>query len=199
MSELKVNKVTPRSGTTVTLGDSGDTITIPSGATFSNSGTVTGITQGITMADQWRLTADTNTSTNADVTTNWERNDSSGYSSIGTGLTESSGIFSFPSTGIYLILFTGSFVVGEEDTFVQFIFKTTLNNSSYTAVSEASSGNDAVGQAISSGSGEFIFDVTSTINNKFKFSTADFGTNTKLKGDTAFNETHFTVIRLGDT
>jgi hypothetical protein len=34
MSELKVNKVTPRSGTTVTLGDSGDTITIPSGATI---------------------------------------------------------------------------------------------------------------------------------------------------------------------
>jgi hypothetical protein len=42
MSELKVNKVTPRSGTTVTLGDSGDTITIPSGATLSNLGTATG-------------------------------------------------------------------------------------------------------------------------------------------------------------
>jgi hypothetical protein len=42
MSELKVNKVTPRSGTTVTLGDSGDTITIPSGATITNSGTATG-------------------------------------------------------------------------------------------------------------------------------------------------------------
>jgi hypothetical protein len=38
MSELKVNKVTPRSGTTVTLGDSGDTITIPSGATIDTSG-----------------------------------------------------------------------------------------------------------------------------------------------------------------
>ena len=37
MSELKVNKVTPRSGTTVTLGDSGDTITIPSGATLDAS------------------------------------------------------------------------------------------------------------------------------------------------------------------
>ena len=35
MSELKVNKISPRSGTDVTLGDSGDTITIPSGATFS--------------------------------------------------------------------------------------------------------------------------------------------------------------------
>jgi hypothetical protein len=45
MSELKVNKVTPRSGTTVTLGDSGDTITIPTGATLDvTSATVSGIT-----------------------------------------------------------------------------------------------------------------------------------------------------------
>jgi hypothetical protein len=43
MSEVKVNKISPRSGTDVTLGDSGDTITIPSGATLANSGTVTGI------------------------------------------------------------------------------------------------------------------------------------------------------------
>jgi len=34
MSEVKVNKISPRSGTTVTLGDSGDTFTIPSGATL---------------------------------------------------------------------------------------------------------------------------------------------------------------------
>jgi hypothetical protein len=41
MSEVKVNKLSPRSGTTVTLGDSGDTITIPSGVTLANSGTFT--------------------------------------------------------------------------------------------------------------------------------------------------------------
>ena len=41
MSEVKVNKLSPRSGTTVTIGDSGDTITIPSGVTLSNSGTTT--------------------------------------------------------------------------------------------------------------------------------------------------------------
>ena len=43
MSEIKVNKVTPRvaCGTTQ-LGDSGDTITIPSGATIQNLGTSTG-------------------------------------------------------------------------------------------------------------------------------------------------------------
>jgi hypothetical protein len=35
MSQLEVDKVLPQSGTTLTLGESGDTITIPSGATFS--------------------------------------------------------------------------------------------------------------------------------------------------------------------
>ena len=42
MSEVKVNKVSPRSGTGLQLGDSGDTITIPSGETLANSGTATG-------------------------------------------------------------------------------------------------------------------------------------------------------------
>ena len=44
MSEVKVNKISPRSGTAVTLGDSGDTFTIPSGATLAIAGTVTGFT-----------------------------------------------------------------------------------------------------------------------------------------------------------
>ena len=34
MSEVKVNKISPRSGTNVQLGDSGDTITVPTGATL---------------------------------------------------------------------------------------------------------------------------------------------------------------------
>jgi hypothetical protein len=42
MSEIKTNKVSPVGANgTVTLGDSGDTITIPSGATLTNNGTMT--------------------------------------------------------------------------------------------------------------------------------------------------------------
>jgi len=44
MSEVKVNKISPRSGTAITLGDSGDTFTIPSGATLAIAGSVTGFT-----------------------------------------------------------------------------------------------------------------------------------------------------------
>ena len=43
MSTLEVNKITPVSGgTSITLGDSGDTFTIPSGVTLTNNGTATG-------------------------------------------------------------------------------------------------------------------------------------------------------------
>ena len=38
MTTIKVDKITPGSGTTTTLGDSGDTFTIPAGVTFTNSG-----------------------------------------------------------------------------------------------------------------------------------------------------------------
>ena len=44
MSELITNKITPGTGSsdTVTLGDSGDTFTIPAGVTITNNGTATG-------------------------------------------------------------------------------------------------------------------------------------------------------------
>ena len=41
MSLLKVNKVSPQSGTDFTLGDSGDTFTVPSGVTLTVAGTFT--------------------------------------------------------------------------------------------------------------------------------------------------------------
>ena len=41
MSEVKVNKISPRSGTTVTLGDSGDTISVPSGVALSSGANLT--------------------------------------------------------------------------------------------------------------------------------------------------------------
>ena len=42
MSKIEVDQVDPQSGTTLTLGTSGDTISIPAGVTLANSGTATG-------------------------------------------------------------------------------------------------------------------------------------------------------------
>jgi hypothetical protein len=58
MSEVKVNKISPRTNCgTVQLGDSGDTITIPAGATITNNGTQTGF--GRTGTVDWDTTKKT--------------------------------------------------------------------------------------------------------------------------------------------
>jgi hypothetical protein len=58
MSEIKVNKISPRAACgTVQLGDSGDTITIPAGASITNSGTASGF--GATGSASWNTTVKT--------------------------------------------------------------------------------------------------------------------------------------------
>ncbi|MDC3267991.1 hypothetical protein OAU35_00255 [bacterium] len=61
MSKLETNQVDPSTGTTLTLGTSGDTIAIPSGVTIANSGTATGFGAN-TPAFEARLASDQNLS-----------------------------------------------------------------------------------------------------------------------------------------
>ena len=64
MSEVKVNKISPRTNCgTTTLGDSGDSFVIPSGVTITNNGTQTGF--GRTGTVDWQTTIKTSTFTAA--------------------------------------------------------------------------------------------------------------------------------------
>ena len=186
-SILKVDQLQDSGGNEIITSNGSGTITVNS-QTFKN---------GITMVDQWRLSANTNAGTNADVTTNWERNDSTGYGSIGTGLTESSGIFSFPQTGIYWINYIGVTTTTTSDALINYSLNITLDNSSYSQVSMMRNGNE--GARNGTGSNSFLFDVTDITNDKFKFVTANFTSGTALRGNTTQQDTGFTVIRIGDT
>ena len=56
---------------------------------------------GITQASQWRMTADrTNSGTDDDIDSNLEEVDTE-FSRIGSVMSESSGVFTFPATGIW--------------------------------------------------------------------------------------------------
>ena len=58
MSELKVNKISPKTNCgTTTLGDSGDTFTIPAGVSITNNGTASGF--GATGSASWNTTVKT--------------------------------------------------------------------------------------------------------------------------------------------
>ena len=88
MSEVKVNKLSPRSGTTVTLGDSGDTFTVPSGVTFDASsgglaGTLTTAAQP-NITSVGTLTSFTSTGIDDNATSTAMTISSGGVVSIGT-------------------------------------------------------------------------------------------------------------------
>jgi hypothetical protein len=63
MSTLETNLIQPATGTTLTVGASGDTITIPSGATISNSGTASGFGKILQVINATFSTSTTSSST----------------------------------------------------------------------------------------------------------------------------------------
>ena len=154
------------------------------------------------ISDQWRLTSAASFNTNgADITANLEQVDTTGQGTIGTAMTESSGIFSFPSTGIYKIDAQFSFFLNGDTRWIYGLIKGTTDNSTYNNLS----GNyDFIQQTnnsttYSSSYISTLFDVTNTSNCKVKFH-LDTATGTvNVYGDTNMNNTCFSFTRLGDT
>lgn len=153
----------------------------------------------LTVADYWRITADFQTS-GGDITANWERVDTDGYGTIGTAMTQSSGIFTFPSTGIYLLNAT-SFTGGTSAacSYIGLKIKTTTDNSSY---SEASTSFSSAGSQNyhASMSCSFIFDVTNVSTHKCKLFTDVVSSLTAdYSGSSSATRTGMYFIKLGDT
>ena len=153
---------------------------------------------GITEADQFRLTANQSAGTNAVVTSNLERVDTDGFLKLGTGLTNSSGVFSFPSTGYYLIMCTAFITAGSSHNDAHLNIQTTTDNSNYDNAVKISAADGSGGSTNYSVHGQFIFDVTNVSTHKFRLQTQSMSSSF-LNGDTAKNETHFTTIKLADT
>jgi len=151
------------------------------------------------MADQFRITNTTNNGVNGDVSSNIERADTTGQGTLGTGMTESSGIFSFPSTGIYLVIFNVDFTVASSENNAFCNLQVTTNNSSYSTIASANSGssvnsNNSHG---ANGTGMSLVNVTDISNVKVKFTTSSMDTGSSLIGDNNINRTTFTFIKLG--
>ena len=164
---------------------------------FSGSGAaLTGITAGITGLDQWYLTS--NHTSNGDITSNWSRTALSGTAiPLGTGLSESSGVFSFPNTGKWLVIFGARFDINGADN-VDMLLKVTLDNSSYTTVAHATAGLNGSGTKEASATGFYFLDVTDVSNVKVKFSASSVGSGSAITGSSAVI-THTTFIRITDT
>ena len=114
-------------------------------------------------------------------------------------MSESSGIFTFPQTGIYHINMQFRFTVDNGDTSGGVKIETTVDNSTYTMEALAEFGNGSTSDIASATSQSILFDVTDITTHKFKFSTSSFSTNTSVTGNTNYMRSGFTVTRIGDT
>lgn len=205
MSTLEVGKIVPATGTAITLGDSGDTFTIPASATLDVNGIIdlTGATKtsfpSITTASQWRLTADF-TGGVTPIATNLEEVDGPvGFGVLGSSMAESSGIFTFPSTGYWMIKFDTVSSAAARNSYNKSIIMTTTNDSTYVEAASAMAFNVSGPITYSSSSCVYIMDVTDTSTHKVRFDVAVSGGTTTWRGDTDLNETCMTFIKLADT
>ena len=181
---------------------SADTIKFSTGGvermSITNSG-VSGITAGITMADAYKLT--TSFSGTSYITSNWARDTSRGGGNIGSAMSESSGVFTFPSTGIYLVHFAARGAINNatnREVIAQIYF--TSNNSSYNETANCAMNQfDSNANTHASCNVQKILDITDVSNDKVKFRVQTDNSNFSTYGSSDISFTFVQFIRLGDT
>ena len=154
----------------------------------------------ITMAEQWRLQSALQG--NRSPLTGWNVVNTGNAGKIGSSMSESSGAFTFPSTGIYLIMFV---LQGYSDTSTQNLIgniQTTTNNSSWTGVSYSQNGIYDYSNSYpshSNGMNTHIFDVENTSTHKVRFEYGAGQGGEYCDGHGSYTKTSATFVRLGDT
>ena len=173
------------------------TAKIAHGAVTSTKSTGLG---GLAMADQWRVASD-NGETDASTIGGFERNDTD-FAQIGTGMTHSSGVFTFPATGIYKIDFHASSrrAANQNLAYVRYqLQKSSDSGSNWNNIAFGS------GQMASAGDnqetftcGNAILDVTDASTYRVRLY-VDASTHVRPLYSTSYNYTYLTFLKLGDT
>ena len=161
---------------------------------------------GITMADQWRRTAGVGTNGGENfLTTDWARV-STPMGTFGSGnaaskMTQSGGIFTFPTTGIYYVSWQAYAEVSSTSRMTAVnIYISSTDGTDFGNLASMISGVDAdiSGYSYSGGHCSALVDVTNVNNVKVKFRVYSSG-NVTWDATSAENRNCATFIRLGDT
>jgi len=155
------------------------------------------------MIDMYRLTTNLTTSDQEPINANLERVDNAeefsnvmGDALINAGMTQSSGVFTFPSTGYWYVGFRMRFYPNNSGSdCLGIIENQSGNDMAYAnAHSEGTSGTRRFDHYTSA-----IFDVTDTSSVTCQFRIAQGDNSNSIEGSSTVNTTYFEFIRLGDT
>ena len=156
---------------------------------------LTGLSAGVTMANSWNCTSGFNYQAQTDITS-WSE-DTAGK--VGTGMSNASGIFTFPSTGIYRVRFSqSSYNIGAAEVryIGAFIKLSTNSGSSYSILREQydhiNNDNSCTTTVVTSN----YLDITNTSTTRIKFTVAA-ELNSTLNGGSY--GTYVEFLKLGET
>lgn len=166
---------------------------------LANGGTNSTTGYGVVETDSYRISSDV-TGDKSPFTT-WERADDVPFSKSGTGITQNTGVFTFPSTGHYFIMFQWSASCSADDDSTAYKIEATTNNSAGTPTFEELSKSEVGFKADKkeAGSCAAFIDVTDTGERAVRFTCAGSASTTTHAGgtDTTITGVHF--IKLSDT
>ncbi len=157
---------------------------------------------GITVAQQFRLAAEqAGSASTGTVLENWEENDTD-YQALGSAFSQSSGVFSCDTTGIYLchwdMIIYGASSGDAYDPNIQI----SVNSGTNYYIRSRTWNHVDSGQTKMSSGQTFIFDVANTSTFRLYFAqseTNSIHSGTNIMGATDQTWTHITFVRLGDT
>jgi hypothetical protein len=190
---------------TTALAD-GDGILINDGGTMrmTNVTTVkTYMAGGITEFDQWVLDTFL-TGNGAPIADNWSRSAHTGFALLGTGMSQSSGIFTFPSTGYWWVKYNSIGRTYSASERISIFIYATTDNSSYSAVATLTLGVGVQGgnvgntNSYAGGGLQTMLDVTNTTNVKVRFHVEQDNTSNQIVGS-ASPHTFVQFMKLADT
>tara|TARA_R100001198_G_C5183095_1_gene178876 strand:- start:273 stop:953 length:681 start_codon:yes stop_codon:yes gene_type:complete len=172
-----------------------------SGLSGDGSG-LSGISAGVSQIDQWYVTSNFTGSVNP-ISSNLARYTSAG-GYLGGGMTQSSGTFTFPSTGFWKIDVEGTVTrieAGRQSRHQEINILATTNNSSYSTISQAQAGyfdNYNAGYRYIGCFSSVVFDCTDTSTHKVRFQTVVQDNDSQgCRWDTPYLKMAF--IKLADT
>ena len=160
---------------------------------------------GIEFFETYRLSSTTSATSSNDFTQSFTLASNRSYGALvpgGTGMSYSSGIWTFPATGMYLLMCRLRFFADADIQYNNFTIRTTNDNFSSndveSAEASASWGTHYSSTNLENMALDYVFDCENTSTHKFKMKYSSTGTVT-VAGNTDANNTYVTVIRLGDT
>jgi len=123
-----------------------------------------------------------------------------GFDKIGTGMTQSSGTFTFPSTGLYEIRFQGEMDSTDGDSFFSIGIYATTDGSGFNEFARARGGRtDSNGDIRLTTSCSILFDVTDTSTHKVRMNVDSLASGTLVGASAPNYRTCVIFKKLGDT